>query len=64
MCCTVLFMGKNCVNITYGEVNMLVEKLTIHFYRLKLAVEIYRLKVSICWLFRISSERADAHVTN
>ena len=43
MCCTVLFMGKNCVNITYGEVDILVEKLTIHFYRLKLAAEIYRL---------------------
>ena len=40
---TVLFMGKKCLSITYGEVNILGEKLTIYFYRLKLAAEIYRL---------------------
>ena len=57
-------MEKNCVRITYGEVKILVQKLTIYFYRLKLAAEINRLSVSICWLFRKSSERADAHFTN
>ena len=57
-------MVKNCVRITYGEVKILVQKLTIYFYRLKLAAEINRLSVSICWLFRKSSERADAHFTN
>ena len=46
MCCTVLFMGKKiCVYITYVEVNILVEKLTIHFYRLKLAAEIYTIRL-------------------
>ena len=29
--------------MTYGEVNKLVEKLTIYFYPLKSAAEIYRL---------------------
>ena len=50
--------------VTYGEVIILVEKLTIYFYRLKLAAKICSWYVSICWLFRKSSERADAHVTN
>jgi len=27
-----LFMGKNCARITYGQVNILVEKLTIYFW--------------------------------
>ena len=43
MCRTVLFMGKNCVRLTSGEVNILVDKLTIYFCSLKLAAEIYRL---------------------
>ena len=34
---------QNCVRITYGEVNILVEKLTIYFYRLKLAAQRHRL---------------------
>lgn len=45
-------MGKKLriVYVTYVKVNILLENLTIHFYRLKLAAEIYtiRLLVSIC----------------
>ena len=44
MCCTVLcyLLVKNCVRITYGEVNVLVEKLTIYFYRLERTAEIFK----------------------
>ena len=47
MCSSVLFMGEklHIYNLQYAEVNALVEKLTIHFYRLKLAAEIYTIRL-------------------
>ena len=44
MCRSVLFMGEklHIYNLQFVEVNALVEKLTIHFYGLKLAAEIFK----------------------
>jgi len=47
VCCSVLFMCEklHIYNLQYVEVNALVEKLAIHFYRLKLAAEIYAIRL-------------------
>ena len=58
--------AKNlCIYISYVEVKRLVEKLTIHFYLLKLAAEIYfGCKYRFFGFFGIPFGRADPHVTN